>query len=116
MFQRALSPLHGGADNSKLVTYTSGTTDGGNNYNLTKDGEVIISSFAWNSTQHHEDENIIFDTSVVSNQCQRKFTNKKNGLFYVQDGSSIIVVNDTQESHYNSPSQYLKTVYQVIVE
>jgi hypothetical protein len=115
MFIELLASGSGGGG-GKLVTYASATSDGGNNYNLTKDGEVIISSFAWNSVQHYEDENIIFDTSVVNGQCQRKFTNKKNGVFYVQGSDSIIIVNDTQESHYNTPAQYLKTVYQVIAE
>jgi hypothetical protein len=115
MFTELLASGSGGGG-GKLVTYASATSDSGNNYNLTKDGEVIISSFAWNSVQHYEDENIIFDTSVVSGQCQREFTNKKNGVFFVQDGGNIIVVNDTQESHYNAASQYLKTVYQVIAE
>jgi hypothetical protein len=32
----------GGSGGGKLVTYASATSDSGNNYNLTKDGEVII--------------------------------------------------------------------------
>lgn len=114
MWQRATTGASGGG--GKLVTYASATSDGGYNYNLTKDGQVLLAKIYYSSVQHYEDENIIFDTSLVSGQCQRKFTNKKNGVFFVQDGGSIIVVNDTQESHYNTPNQYFNTVYQVIAE
>ena len=98
----------------KLVVYASETSDVGYNFNLTKNGEVILASFAWNSSQHYEDENIIFNTDVVDGQCRRMFTNKKDGIFRCK--TTIYEEINKQESHSNTPSQYSDTVYQYIAE
>ena len=98
----------------KLVVYASETSDGGYNFNLTKDGEVILPPFSWNSEQHYEDENIIFNTDLYDGQCRRMFTNKKDGIFRCVN--NIYAEINKQESHSNTPSQYTDTVYQYIAE